>query len=304
MIPLPTLRQLQYLVALADRKSFHRAAEACNVTQSTLSAGIKELEAVLLQPVVVRTTRKIHLTPLGEEIISESRNLLEKAEIMTHKARRAARPMSGPMRLGVIPTIAPYLLPTILPHIEKTFKNLEVSVHEGLSTDLTERMNEGTLDMALMAFPFKMAGFHQAPLFREDFYVAAPAQAFEKKDKLHRTDLEDQTVLLLEDGHCLRDHARDACGLRNIKQQRDFSAASLQTLIQMVRAGYGITLLPEMVVREGFLPNDLKILPFYPPAPTREIGIAWREKSYLEEDIAMICVLLKKLFEKMPDFKG
>jgi LysR family hydrogen peroxide-inducible transcriptional activator len=199
------------------------------------------------------------------------------------------------MRLGLIPTIAPYLLPDILPDLQKTFKNVEFQIIEDMSANLVEKLHSGAIDIALMAFPYETKDLNQLTFFEEYFYCAAQEGTFKKDQKLALHDLDDHKLLLLEDGHCLRDHALSACKLQNIEDQKALSATSLQTLIQMVSQGYGITLLPEMVLNQGIIPKNVTLHAFKKPAPYRTIGVAWRQKDPRELDITTIIVKMKSI---------
>lgn len=292
----PTLRQLSYLIALEDESSFSRAALLCHVTQSTLSAGIKELEDILGQSLVNRAGRKISLTPLGEEISVKAREILHDIDALCARARATQAALSGVLRVGVIPTIAPYFLPRILPELTRRFPALELQLFEDLSAHLLEKLHQGRVDALLIAFPYETDGFEKRELFREDFYVAAP------KDKnlpetLSLHDLKPEELLLLEDGHCLRDHALDACKLQLPNTRKTFSATSLATLIQMVAHGYGITLLPEMVVRQAAFPDTITIIPFTSPAPSRTIGIVWNKNSPQSRDVLALIEAFKYMVE-------
>jgi len=307
MNTLPTLRQLQYLVALEDHRSFHKAAEACNISQPTLSAGIKELESLMLQPVVMRRPRSITLTPSGAELAKGARELLKTAETLTYQVRRQAKKMTGSLRMGVIPTIAPYLLPRAVPRLQAVFKDMDLTVHEGRTADILQDIEEGKLDFAFMAFPHPTRNMKKLVMFEEPFHAAFPAvwTDFNGRESLDTGDFRDRRLLLLDDGHCLRDHALDACGLNNNAAEKGLRAASLGTLIEMVRAGYGMTLLPDMAVKEDVLPAGIRTLPMRAPAMTRKIGFAWPVKSYMEEDITMAFEILKDMFkDKRPRFSS
>ncbi len=279
MIALPTFRQLQYLAALADRGSFSGAAQACHITQSTLSSGIKELETLLRQTLIDRSHKGARLTPFGEDVLARARSLIMGAEDIVSRARARQAPLSGPLRLGIIPTLAPYLLPRLLPGLRARFPALELQLHEDLSDRIAARLNNGALDAVLLAFPFEMNGVETHIMFSESFMLACPEGRFPGKTSVTAADLEGEELLLLEDGHCLRDHALAACRLRSHAGQKAFSATSLPTLIQMVRHGYGVTLLPEMAADRASLPAGIDILPFKSTAPGRNIGLAWRKGS-------------------------
>ncbi len=272
----PTLRQLEYLVALEDEKSFSAAASICSVTQSTLSAGIKELENILDQNLVVRGRKNVTLTAFGVETSNKAREILHQTDEIAARALAIKSPLAGPLRLGVIPTIAPYFLPQILPNIQEKFPALELQIHEDLSHRIVKKLQQGTLDLLLMAFPFETQGISQMLLFEEQFYFACPKGQEPHKEKFSTVDLNEETLLLLDDGHCLRDHAIAACGLQQPNSQKTYSATSLQTLVQLVNNGYGTTLLPEMAAQSHNLPRNISILEFIDPKPTRQIGLAWR----------------------------
>ncbi len=290
---LPTLRQMQYLVALDDHKSFQKAAQNCAVTQSTLSGGIKDMEDTLRSPVIDRTDRRrVKLTPLGEEILTQARAIITQMESLTARAK-GADTFAWPIRLGVIPTIAPYLLPKILKPLQRALPKLELHIHELRSAPLVDKIHDGTLDLALMAFPFDTKGLEQKTLFTEDFVLAAPPGAFKNKSAVTLKDLQDEKLLLLEDGHCLRDHALESCKTMKLSDSKTFSASSLSTLIQMVHQGYGVTLLPAMAT-ETMLPRNLTLRKIKGEAPSRIVGLAWKKARAREKDIAMIGSVLKK----------
>ena len=290
---LPSIKHLQYFVALAEHGSFSRAAAACNVTQSTLSAGIAALESLLGQPLADRTQRHVLLTPFGAELVDKVRGIIGDASEIVERARYLKTPLSGPLRLGIIPTIAPYMLPRMLPALQKKFPALELQLHEDLSARLMERLKRGDLDLILLAFPYDTPGMTQMKLFDEDFFLACPKGRWKKAPPVRTEDLETGNLILLEEGHCLRDHALAACKLQPLRQRRTFSATSLPTLIQMVQHGYGITLLPEMAVKYGHLPANIEIFPFRKPVPTRQIGLAWRERTPRQSEYLMLAACIR-----------
>ncbi len=290
----PTLKQLDYLIALKSEGSFSRAAEFCHVTQSTLSAGIKELETILGQILVDRTNREISLTPIGEDIHRQALKVAQSADELVVMAKSNKEPLNGTLRLGVIPTIAPYMLPAILPGLQKEFPNLQIQLFEDLTGRLLEQLMRRQIDLVLMAFPYEQDGLETAILFEEPFVVAAlRGQCAEKEVSL--SFLDDKNVLLLEDGHCLRDHALQACKLSSSKGQRTFSATSLPTLIQMISHNYGLTLLPEMAAIKAALPANIQITPFKDPKPMRQIGLGWRKGDANTGDYTLLAKAIEKL---------
>lgn len=300
MIHLPTLRQMQYLIALADHGGFARAAQECAVTQSTLSGGIKDMEELLRNAVIDRTNRRnVRLTPLGEEILLEARDVVSRIESLTLRARQKDEALAWPLRMGIIPTIAPYLLPRFLKPLQTALPALELHIHEMRSAQIVEKLNDGGIDFALMAFPYDTKDLHQHPVYTEKFVCAAPPGAFPGRKQIGMKDLEDEKMLLLEDGHCLRDHALAACKFPASAEARTLSAASLATLKQLVSQGYGLTLLPEMAVaNNAALPRGLRILPFSSGAPTRQIGFAWKKSGFRQSDIALVIKQASKILKE------
>ncbi|MCB9990787.1 MAG: LysR family transcriptional regulator [Rhodospirillales bacterium] len=290
---LPTIRQLQYLSALAEQGSFSKAALYCNVTQSTLSAGIKELESLLNQQLVNRSRKQVTLTAFGKSIMDEAKTILAHAGNITARARALGKPLSGPLRMGIIPTIAPYLLPDILPGLQKQFPDLELQLTEDQSARITDQLRRDSLDLILLAFPYDTPGMVQTTLFEEPFYIACPKNTWHGKTPASMKDLENQDMLLLEEGHCLRDHALAACRFRAKAGRETFNATSLPTLIQFVQHGYGMTLLPEMAIKGG-APKNVEIIPFGTPQPTRKIGVAWRKNHPQEKDFEMLAGAIRQ----------
>ena len=290
---LPTLRQLTFLLALAEHGSFSRAAEAAHVTQPTLSAGIKELEAILGATLVERGARGAVLTPAGEAAVARARIVLTEAEDLVHVARAAGEPLSGPFRLGVIPTIAPFLLPKALPSLREHYPKLELFLREDLTHRLVEALKDRRLDAALIALPYDAPSIETTGLLEDEFlFAATPDHPLAKVDKLNPAMLADEPLLLLEDGHCLRDHALAVCSASKPDTndaRSDFAATSLHTLVQMVKSGLGATLLPKLAVDAGLADRlDLAIRPFDPPVAGREIGVAWRKGSAREHEARML----------------
>ena len=290
MSALPTLRQLAYLVELADRLNFRAAAEAQFVTQSTLSAGIKELENGLGVQLVERSKRSVRLTAVGEDVVARARDLLAAATDLAETARSTATPLSGPLRLGVIPTIAPFLLPAVLPPLRRAHPGLKLYLREDLTGRLIERLRAGSLDIALIALPCDTGDLHVNELFKDEFWFVAREDDPAAKDKeIAIRKLDPGAVLLLEEGHCLRDHAISACGPRRGAWEAKVEATSLHTLIQMVDGGLGVTLLPELTLKAGILKGTKLIArPFASPAPSRTLALVARPTSPRRRDAELL----------------
>lgn len=281
MRTLPTLRQLRYLVSLAEHKHFGRAAEACFATQSTLSAGLQELENLLDVKLVERSKRRVMLTPLGDAIVARARIVLREAEDIADLASASKDPLSGALRLGVIPTIGPYLLPRILPPLRQSYPNLRLYLREEMTARLLDALNEGDIDAALIALPFQTDELEVRSLGKDPFLlVCRNDDPLAKAKALELDALPDDRLLLLDEGHCLREHALAACRLEPTQHRDDFRATSLPTLVQMVANNLGVTLLPKMAVDAGLLGGTgLLAKPLAASAPAREIALVWRPTS-------------------------
>jgi LysR family hydrogen peroxide-inducible transcriptional activator len=292
---------MQYLVALDDHRNFQKAAESCAVTQSTLSAGLQDMESIIGTSLIDRTNRKlVRFTPTGDDMLKEARSIIKRMEEVTYRAQAQTKPLSWPLRMGVIPTIAPYLLPKILQPLQEYFPELELHIHEVRSAVLVERVHAGQLDFGIMAFPFDLKGLSEYPMITERFVCAAQTGHFGGRDVLVMDDLRSEKLLLLEDGHCLRDHALAACKFRPTKELETFSASSLPTILQMVAQGYGVTMIPDMVVKNGALPKGVRTIPFRGGSPQREIGIAWNEQGLRNNDITMVAAIIDRLINDKP----
>lgn len=287
---IPSLRQLRYLVELSDRLNFRQAAEACFVTQSTLSAGIKELETVLGVQLVERDTRVVRVTAVGEEVVARARRLLAEAQDLVAVAKGAAEPLTGPLSLGAIPTIAPFLLPSLLPSLRPRYPRLQLYLREDLTERLLERLRAAQLDMALIALPFDTGELLVRELFKDEFwFVAREDDPHAKEKAIAVKALDPGQILLLEEGHCLRDHAIAACGTRAANAQSRIEATSLSTLIQMVEGGLGVTLVPEMTLKAGLLKGTKLIArPFSPHVPSRVVALVARPGSARGRDFALM----------------
>lgn len=296
---LPTLRQLQYLKALAEHRSFGRAAEACHVTQPTLSSGIQELEKALNAPVVDRARSGVILTAVGEEALRRATIILNETEELVEAAKNAGQPLTGRFRLGVIPTIAPFLLPRVLPLLRQRFPKLRLYLREDLTQRLISALKAGQLDAALIALPFETHGLDWAHVSQDELLAAVPADhPLARLKIIDPTDLERQGLILLEDGHCLREHGLAACGLkppRAAPGEASFAATSLPTLVQMVASGLGVTFLPAMAVRAGLVdPAQVAVRPIDAPHPSREIAVAWRAGSNRAAEGRLLAEVLRE----------
>src|SRR5215472_1202277 len=294
MHTLPTLRQLAYLVELSERLNFRAAAEAQFVTQSTLSAGIKELETLLGVQLVERDTRHVRLTTVGEDVVARGRQLLAAATDLAESARSATRPLSGPLRLGAIPRIAPYLLPGVLPALRRSYGDLKLYLREDLTERLLARLRASRLDVALIALPFDTGDLYVRELFKDEFsFVARQVDPVVRAKDVPLRKIDTGDVLLLEEGHCLRDHVIAACGPRRGASEFRIEATSLTTLIQMVEGGLGVTLLPRITLDAGVLKGTgLVARPFSSPAPSRMLALAARRTSPRRRDADLLTEFL------------
>lgn len=288
--PLPSARQLSYLIALVETGHFGRAARKCNVTQSTLSAGLKELEAILGVTLIERTRRQVVVTPLGRAIAARGREAIRYLEDLVDLARAGRGELSGPLNLGVIPTIAPYVLPRLVAETERTFPRLKLFVREEQTAPTLSRLRKGELDLALIALPYDTEGLDVAEIGEEDMVVCMPADhPLAARKTIRESDLAEVPLLMLEGGHCLRDHALAACRLSDRALKEVFQSTSLPTLVSMVAGGLGLTLLPRMAVaRELAGRTDLVVRPFEKHHPMRTIALCWRAAAAQGENYARL----------------
>jgi LysR family hydrogen peroxide-inducible transcriptional activator len=276
----PTIRQLKYFVALTENGHFGRSAEQCFVSQSAFSNAIKELEATLDAQLVDRTNRNVTITATGREVAVQARLVLRDLESLVETARGHEEPLTGELRLGVIPTIAPFVLPDALPELRKRYPDLRLLLIEDQTQRIYERLMEGELDILLMALPWEMHGVEELPLFRDAFYLACHENTQHVEPENYRySRLDSDSVLLLEDGHCLREHALAACKIRNTQKVSRFGASSLLTLIEMVDADLGVTFLPEMARGSSLLRNTRVKLHSMGEHSFRTVGLVWRKGS-------------------------
>src|SRR6202048_3424915 len=275
------LKDLKYLVALADTGHFGKAAERTFVSQPTLSAQIKKLEEFLGIKLVERQPKNVQLTEVGKQIVVRARRMLDEGDEIIALARNNTDPFAGKLKVGLIPTIGPYLLPRVMQKIRKALPQLGLMLYEHQTEALLKRLHDGEVDLGIMALPIAQDGMETRELYEEAFTVALPNHhALAAKSTIKVPDLKGQTLLLLEDGHCLRDQALEVCSRIDIREAEDFRATSLETLRQMVGAGLGITLLPETAVESPFgSQRGLTIRQFSKPVPTRTVGAVWRKSS-------------------------
>lgn len=294
---MPTLRQLQFLVALRAEGSFVGAAEAVGVTQPTLSAGIKDLEAALGSTLVERGRTGAVLTPAGEEAAERAARAISEVEELVRTVQTAGEPFSGTFRLGAIPTIAPFLLPRALPLLKKKFPRLRLQMREDLTHRLVDALRARTLDAALIALPYEAHGIATAIIAEDEFLFLGPEDhPLAKRNDLSPSQLKSDELLLLEDGHCLREHALTACKLSPSKRSSEVGATSLHTLVQMVSGGMGVTLLPKIAIDAAAAGAHVAVRPFTTPIVGRAIGVAWREGGAREEEARMLADVLRALF--------
>lgn len=286
---LPSLKQLEYLVALADTLHFARASERCNITPSTLSAGIRDLEHVVGVALAERTKRRVLMTPIGNEIAARARLLLRDAQDIMDLAAANHEPMTGAMRLGVIPTISPFLLPRVLPKLSRRYPGLQLYLREEQTDALLGHLRAGDIDVALIALPYDTEDLDCEVLFEDGFqFACSKHHPLARERRIALTTLAHEPLLLLEEGHCLRGHALDACQLVDGKIRAQFAASSLHTLVQMVAARLGVTLLPNLAIDAGITRGcDIKLIPLA-HAAARQIGLAWRRTSLRAEEFALL----------------
>src|SRR5690242_20704959 len=299
MILLPSLQQLRFLSALAEHRHFGRAAAACGVTQSTISAGIQELEERLGVPLVERDRRRILLTPPGEEVVARGRKLLRDAEELAEVAKSGGEPLAGPLRLGVLPTIGAYFIPGALPGLANAFPKLKLYLREEQTHSLLAKLADGQLDAALIALPYETGDLELMPLGEDRIVVALPkSHALAGEKRLAPEDLAGQELLLMEDGHCLRSHALEACRLSGPDRNEVFQGTSLRTLLQMAAGGVGITLMPAMAgpveisAASGLVTRPLT------GNPSRTIALAWRRSSARKSEFRSLGRYFKSVLEE------
>ena len=293
---LPTMKQLQYLVALADTQHFGRAAQRCYITQSTLSAGIRDLESVLGTAVAERSNRHVLMTRVGVQIAERAKGVLREAEEVMEVARAARSPMTGEMRLGVIPTISPFVLPRVFPVLREKFPELTIYLREEQTAPLLARLEDGELDVALIALPYDTEDLSVEVVMEDDFLFACNRNhALAGADEISLEALAGEQLMLLEEGHCLRGHTLEVCGMGDKRARAQFEASSLHTLVQMVAAGIGVTLIPRLAVDAHITQGTGISLSRLGAPASRQIGLAWRQTSLKSEDFRLLADTLREL---------
>jgi LysR family hydrogen peroxide-inducible transcriptional activator len=303
-VHLPTIKQLQYLVALRRLGHFGKAAEACFVTQSTLSAGLRELETLLNVTLVERTRRVVRFTPLGLKVADKAQRILRESEELADLARAEGQPLTGELRMGVIPTIAPFLLPAMLPRLRREWPSLKLYLREEASQAACDALHRGQLDCVLLAMPFACGEVDRAELFDDPLYVAFPKGEAPLAADVDPRAIDESRLLLLEDGHCLKDHALAACNRPELRAEATMMGTSLHTLVQMVDNGLGQTFVPAMAIEAGILDGtNIVARPLRSKNGSRRIALAWRKSSPREEEFHLLattlCDIARELIPKL-----
>ena len=292
---LPTVKQLRYFIALEKHAHFGKAAETCFVSQSAFSVAIRELESTLGVQLVDRTNKRVTITAMGQEIVVQARLVLRDIEALIALAQVSSEPLSGKLKLGVIPTISPFLLPKLLPQLGSHFPDLQLFLQEDTTLRVYEKLMSGELDLILIALPYELRHVEKMTLFKDPFLlVYKKGSQFIESQKVTADHLPSDSILLLEDDHCLRDHALSACKIRNLNKVSQFSASSLLTLIEMVEADLGVTYLPEMAKDSPMLKNTNIRTQTMPKNSHREIGLIWRKGSARKDEFKMLGEFIKK----------
>src|SRR3954449_1136362 len=300
IVHLPTIKQLQYLVALRRFGHFGKAADACFVTQSTLSAGLRELETLLGVTLVERTRRVVRFTALGEKIADKAVKVLREAEELAELARAEGRPLHGELRLGVTPTIAPFLLPSMLPHLREEWPSLKLYLREETSQAACEALHRGQLDCVLLALPYACGDVDSVPLFDDPLFIAFPRGEAPGGKEVEVAAIDENRMLLLEDGHCLKDHALSACNRPELRANAAMMGTSLHTLVQMVDNGLGVTFIPAMAIEAGILDGPrVDARPLRSDHGYRRIALIWRRSSPRDSEFHMLAETLRKIMRNL-----
>jgi len=294
------LKDLRYLVALADTRHFGQAAARCFVSQPTLSAQVKKLEDYLGVQLVERHPRRIALTDAGTQVVARARRIIEASDEIVALTQLRRDPLAGRLRMALLPTIGPYLLPLVAARIRKKLPRVELLLYEYQTGPMLDHLQAGDIDMGILALPVPADGLVERHLFDEPFVVAVPERhALSGRRQIKSADLDGETLLLLEDGHCLRDQALEVCSHSNMQEKQDFRATSLETLRQMVASGSGITLLPQLASSGAYgHARGVIIVPFAKPAPVRHVGALWRKSSARTAAISAVCDVIAEAASK------
>jgi LysR family hydrogen peroxide-inducible transcriptional activator len=306
MVHQPTIKQLQYLVALREHGHFGRAADACFVTQSTLSAGLRELESPLGVTLVERTRRVVRFTALGEKIADKALRVIRESEELAALARSQGKPLHGELRLGVIPTIAPFLLPAMLPRLRSQWPDLKLYLREETSQAACEALHRGQLDCVLLALPFACGDVESVALLDDRLFVAFPAGEAPPDELVEVDSIDENRMLLLEDGHCLKDHALSACNRPELRAHAAMMGTSLHTLVQMVDNGLGLTFIPAMAIEAGILDGThVDAKPLRSDHGFRRIALIWRRSSPREAEFQLLAAALRTIIiDLIPESKA
>jgi LysR family transcriptional regulator, hydrogen peroxide-inducible genes activator len=294
------LKDLRYLVAVADTRHFGQAAARCFVSQPTLSAQLKKLEESLGVQLVERHPRNIALTDAGEQVVARARRIIQASEEIVTLTEHSRDPLAGKLRVAMLPTIGPYLLPLVAQRIRKKLPRIDLLLYEYQTGPMLEHLQNGDIDVGVLALPVPSEGLSARALYDEPFVVALPEQhALANRKSLKVTDLAGETLLLLEDGHCLRDQALDVCARTNVHEKQDFRATSLETLRQMVASGGGLTLLPLLASSGAYSgARGVATVRFAQPMPSRQIGALWRKSSARIAAINEVCAIIENVAHK------
>ena len=299
-VHLPTIKQLQYLVSLRQHGHFGKAAEACFVTQSTLSAGLRELETLLGVVLVERTRRVVRFTALGEKVADKAVRVLREAEELAELARAEGKPLHGELRMGVIPTIAPFLLPAMLPQLRKEWPSLKLYLREETSQAACDALHRGQLDCVLLALPYPCGDVEVAPLFDDWLFVAFPGGEAPLGSTVEVAAIDENRLLLLEDGHCLKDHALSACNRPDLRAHAAMMGTSLHTLVQMVDNGLGLTFIPSMAIEAGILDGTrVDAKPLRSDHGFRRVALIWRRSSPRESEFQLLATALRRIIAEL-----
>ncbi len=295
---LPTTKQLRYFVALDQIGHFGKAADACFVSQPAFSVAIRELENTLNIQLVDRTNKNVTVTSLGRDIATQARQVLRDLEELVDIAQGNQQPLTGQLKLGVIPTIAPFLLPRLLPALRKSYPELKLYLKEDLTDRVYSSLMDGELDLILIALPYELRNVTEMQLFKDHFYLAHQAKSTLVDPLRHQvSELPEDSILLLEDGHCMRDHALSACSIKNANKVSKITATSLLTLVQMVDADLGVTYLPEMAIGSSLLRNTRIKTTALENDSFRDIGLVWRKASTRSEEFELLGRFIKDNYQ-------